>query len=155
MPLGNLEVSQTIIIPAPIDQVWKFLINGEKMKSWFQADEFIIEIWEGGNIEIPFSYGGEKCLVKGEMGLLIPQEKFVFTWNETNEYGEDWFNTTNVSINLEEIDDGTELTLIHNGFKYLPAEIQEEVFQRYATFWAQSGILDRLCELILSGFDNL
>jgi hypothetical protein len=61
----------------------------------------------------------------------------------------------NVTINLEEDDIGTKLILIHNGFKYLPTEIQEEVIRRYEAFWTESGILDRLGDLVLSGSESL
>jgi uncharacterized protein YndB with AHSA1/START domain len=144
----TLEVHQEIVIPAPIKLVWDFIMNEANMKNWFQADEFTIEIWEGGKIEIPFSFGGHDCLVKGEMGLILPLERFVFTWNEVNEHGEDWFNTTNVAINLEKMDVGTKLTLVHTGFKYLPPDIQLAVYQRYSAFWAESDILERLVTLI-------
>lgn len=150
MTADPLKIIKKITIPASIDQVWEFLLSEEKMKNWFQADEFIIDAIEGGKIEIPFSFNGEKFLVIGEIGLVLPKEKFVFTWLERDQYNETWFNNTLITIKLESTEGGTKTTLEHDGFKYLPDDTQVEIFEKYQKFWAQNGILERLPSLIPS-----
>ena len=149
MSIDTLKVLQEITILAPLGQVWAFLMDGEKMKRWLKANEFVIDVNEGGKIEIPLSFDGEKCFVEGEIGLVIPHQKFVFTWLERNAYGETWFNNTMVTILLEEKGAKTKLTLIHDGFKYLPIGMQTAVFQKYRAFWEETSILLRLQSLIL------
>ena len=56
----------------------------------------------------------------GETALILPEEKFAFTWIEQDDEGERWFMNTIVNLHLAESEDGTQLTLIHEGFKYLP-----------------------------------
>jgi uncharacterized protein YndB with AHSA1/START domain len=143
------KVSREIFLTVPVDQVWAFLMNDEKMKIWFKANAFTIDAYGGGEIEIPFSFGGETCLIEGEVGLVMPKKKFAFTWIERDQYGEAWFNNTMVTIELEEHKSGSKLTLTHDGFQYLPEEIQTAVYHKYLSFWETSGILDRLQTLIL------
>lgn len=149
MSVDSLKITQEIFIPVPIDRVWEFLMNEEEMRNWFDAEAFVIDIVEGGKIEIPFSYGGEQCLIVGEIGLILPQEKFAFTWIERDRYGESWFNNTTVTVKLKENDVGTMFTLIHDGFNYLPKEIQASAYEKYQAFWGEFGMLERLLSKVL------
>jgi uncharacterized protein YndB with AHSA1/START domain len=144
-------ITQEISIPVPVENVWEFLMSESKMKSWFAADEFVIDIIEGGKIEIPLTIGDEEFLIEGEIGLIYPKEirKFAFTWTERDKNGNAWFNNTTVTIELEEIRDGTIFTLIHDGFKYLPEEIFEEVFEKYQAFWNEGKLINRFRTLVL------
>lgn len=147
--MDTLKVTQEITIFSPLEHVWAFLMNGEKMKLWLNAEEFIIDAFEGGKIEIPLSVDGEDFFVEGEIGLIIPYQKFVFTWLERNAYKERWFNNTMVTLLLEENGLATKVTLIHDGFKYLPDGIQMAVYKKYRAFWEESSLLLRLQTLVL------
>lgn len=144
-----LQIIQEITIPTAIDKVWEFLLNEKKMKQWLHANEFVIDVYEGGNIEIPLSFDGENCLVEGEIGLVIPKKKFAFTWIERDDYGETWFNNTMVTIELEVVESGTKLSLKHDGFKYLSENIQASVYHKYQAFWKEQNFLTRLQSLIM------
>jgi uncharacterized protein YndB with AHSA1/START domain len=144
----NLEIIHKIIIPVPLDQVWDFLLTDENMKTWFDANEFIIDSIEGGKIEIPLAFGAEEVTIEGEIGLVQPKKKFVFTWLERNQFGEAWFNNTSIAIELENVADGTYCKFTHEGFKYLPADEQVDIFNKYAVFWEEKQILPRLKTLI-------
>jgi uncharacterized protein YndB with AHSA1/START domain len=146
----ELIVRQEINIPAPIQQVWQFIMNETNMKRWFGADEFLIDIIEGGKVEIPLTINGEKVLIEGEIGLIMPKEKFVFTWIERDIFGEAWFNNTTVTIGLEDVDNQTIVSLEHDGFKYLPEDTRLSVYNKYSAFWASDGMLHRLHTLIMN-----
>ena len=124
-------------------------MNEEKMKAWLNADEFEIDMSDGGKIEIPISFGDEAYLIIGEFSILLFEKKYTFVWRERDSSGDEWFNCTTVSFDLEEKEKGTCLRLVHNGFKYLPPEMQESIHQRYENFWGASGILDRLVSLFM------
>ncbi len=151
MQNNQLIIKGTILIPASIDQVWQFLMTEEDMKSWFNADEFVIDIMEGGKIEIPLIIEGEKVWIEGEIGLILPEEKFAFTWLERNIFGDIWFNNTTVMIELEKTGSQTTLTLKHDGFKYLPEEVRMPVYNKYSGFWSD-GMLQRLHSLIMKQY---
>lgn len=146
----DLEVTQEILIQAPKSQVWRFLMDAEKMKTWLGADEFVIDMSDGGKIEIPLSFGDHEYLILGEFSILLFEERYAFIWRERDEFGDEWFNCTTVIFDLEENDGGTLVRLVHNGFKYLPPEEQAGIHQRYLDYWGNSGILDRLNSLILA-----
>ena len=122
MQSSDLVINQEITIPVPLEQVWDFIMDQSNMKAWFGADEFVIDIVEGGKVEIPLMIAGEKCLIEGEIGLILPKEEFAFTWIERNIYGEAWFNNTTVTIHLEDVENQTVVSFEHDGFKYLPPE---------------------------------
>ena len=143
------KIIREITIPISVEQVWAFLLNDEKMKRWFRANTFVIDAYDGGKIEIPLTFGGEDCLVQGEIALVVPPKKFEFTWIERDKYGESWFNNTMVRIELEPNDIGTKLTLKHDGFKYLPDDIQETVHNKYLAFWSTNRIFERLQSIIM------
>ena len=149
MNKDSLEVTKEIFIPASVSQVWRFLMNEEKMKAWLNADEFEIDMSDGGKIEIPISFGDEAYLIIGEFSILLFEKKYTFVWRERDSSGDEWFNCTTVNFDLEEKAKGTCLRLVHNGFKYLPPEMQESIHQRYENFWGESGILDRLVSLVM------
>ena len=86
--------------------------------------------------------------MNGETALILPEERFAFIWIEQDHEGARWFMNTIVNLHLAESEDGTQLTLIHEGFKYLPEEIRGGVSHCCARFWQESGIMSRLLKLI-------
>ena len=97
---------------------------------------------------VPFSFAGEGYCVIGETALILPEERFAFTWIEQDDEAERWFMNTIVNLHLVEIEDCTHLTLVHDGLNYLPEEIREGVCRRFVMFWQESGIKIRLLKLI-------
>ncbi len=148
MSFDEPKVTRTITISAPLNKVWDFLLSNEKMKQWFNADDFVIDAYEGGKIEIPLTIAEKKVIIEGTIGLILPKKKFVFTWIERDRFGDAWFNNTTVNIELEAEDDQTHLILTHDGFKYLPENLQDEIVAKYQDFWSNSGILERLQRLL-------
>ena len=148
MNKNNFKISLDTYIPFELDTIWDFLLSEEKMKRWFNAEKFVIDAMAGGEIKIPVSFQGKEWLVKGEIGLVLPKTKFVFTWLERDKLGDRWFNNTIVTIHLEEFASGTQLRLVHDGFKYLPEEIQKEVHHKYLVYWQESKIMERLLDLL-------
>jgi uncharacterized protein YndB with AHSA1/START domain len=148
MSENDLKITQRIFIPIGFEQVWEFLLNEEKMKKWFNAEKFAIDAIEGGEIRIPVSFQEKEWLVVGEIGLVLPKSKFVFTWMERDRLGDRWFNNTTITILLEEVESGTQLSLVHDGFKYLPEDVREEVHQKYISYWQESKITERLLNLL-------
>ena len=150
MKEDELQVNQEFFIPTSIANVWDFLISEQKMSTWLNADEFVIDIWDGGGFEFPFLFRGHQCHIIGEVTILLEHEKYTLTWWEREPSGNEWLNCTTVTLNLNEKDEGTHISLVHNGFKYLPTEIWDDAVQRYTDYWKNSGILERLETLIIA-----
>lgn len=147
MDKSQLSFVQDLIVPTPLDLVWEFLLNEEEMKGWLKAHKFIIDAYEGGEIEIPISIEGEDYLILGDIGLVQPKKRFVFTWREEDARGDRWFNNTTINFELETVEVGTKIRFAHEGFNYLPAEIQQIALMRYTNYW-KSGTLEQLGKLL-------
>lgn len=131
----NFEIQLEIVLPAAPDIVWDHLINRDGLKIWLQADSFVIDIIAGGAISIPFREGERHWQVVGETVLMLPHEKFGFSWIERDKYGDEWFNTTFVTLTLKPGGESTQLTLTHSGLKNLSEDIRDEAYQRYEAYW--------------------
>jgi hypothetical protein len=66
---------------------------------------------------------------------MLPQEKFAFSWIERDEYGDEWFNATFVTLALNPSGKATRLTLTHSGLKNLSETIRDDAYQRYRAYW--------------------
>lgn len=140
------EVHQQINIAQSPEQLWDFFMNQDGLKQWFNAKIFVVDVFEGGELKFKIHYNGEPYFITGETGLLQINKKLVFTWIEQNQWGQKWFTPTNVTFEMEATTGGTQFTIHHTGFKYLPENEQEEICQRYQQYWAMDA-LPRLQEL--------
>jgi uncharacterized protein YndB with AHSA1/START domain len=143
---NNLEITLLIELPILPEKLWTFLINGDGIKQWLKAKTFIIDLEEGGQIDIPFSRGGRQYHIVGESGLLRHNQRFDFTWIERDDKGREWFTPTVVTLQLSAAEDGTTLSIAHKGFKYLPAPGNRRIHAQYVEFW--QGAASSLRQLI-------
>ncbi|SES40295.1 SRPBCC domain-containing protein [Psychrobacillus sp. OK032] len=96
------DITQTIILNAPIQKVWDTVTTSEGIASWFMPNDFKREVGHEFHIQSPF--GPSPCKVTE----VIPPNKLSFIWDT-----EGWV----VSFILKEFGDQTEFTLIHGGWK--------------------------------------
>ncbi len=150
MKNAGLDIQQEISVPLPIKTVWDYLVNQDGLKVWFGAEHFVIDPYQGGQISIPFSRGDDTIQVVGDTGLLITYKKLVFTWIERDSKGKEWFYPTLVTIEFNEVDDGTRIRISHSGFQRLPSGIRDDVIERYKAFWRDESRLEKLHASLLA-----
>lgn len=121
-------------------QLWDFLLNQDGLKQWFNAREFVIDVYEGGELKFTVERGGQPYRISGETGLLNQQKQLIITWIEQDRYGRSWFAPTNVSFQPLPIECGTRFLLIHSGFKYLPDHSQQEIHRQYQAYWDEVAL---------------
>lgn len=136
----ELVIHQKVFLARPPHEVWDFLLNHDGLKRWFNAREFVVDVWEGGELKFSIERGGQTYRVSGETGLLNHQKQLIITWIEQDRYGRYWFAPTNVSFQPLPVEDGTQFELTHNGFKYLPGDSQQEIYRQYQTYWADVAL---------------
>ncbi|KQL34623.1 SRPBCC domain-containing protein [Psychrobacillus sp. FJAT-21963] len=102
--MGNKlkDIIQTVTINAPIQKVWENVSTADGIAKWFMPNDFQLE--EGYEFHIQSPFGPSPCKVTE----VDPPNKLSFIWD-----AEGWF----VSFILKEMDDKTEFTLIHGGWK--------------------------------------
>lgn len=107
--------------PAPIDRVFEALVNPEALVRWFAPnDEMTIDgkfdPTPGGRYRVAMKHMlGNTYTVGGVYETIDPPNKIVFTWQWENEPMSQ-LGESRVTIELKQIDGGTELTLTHDGF---------------------------------------
>ena len=96
------DITQTVVLNAPIQKVWDTVSTSEGIASWFMPNDFKLEVGHEFHIQSPF--GPSPCKVTE----VNPPNKLSFIWDTDG-----WF----VSFILKELGDQTEFTLIHGGWK--------------------------------------
>lgn len=96
------DIKQTVILGAPIQKVWDTVSTSQGIESWFMPNDFQAKLGYEFHLQSPF--GPSPCKV---VELDAPN-RLSFTWDT-----EGWI----VSFLLKELDDKTEFTLIHSGWK--------------------------------------
>ncbi|MFJ8064397.1 SRPBCC domain-containing protein [Psychrobacillus sp. NPDC096426] len=104
------DITQTVILNAPIQKVWDKVSTSEGIASWFMPNDFKLEKGHKFHIQSPF--GPSPCKVTE----VNPPNKLSFIWDT-----EGWF----VSFILNEMGEQTEFTLIHGGWKQPDALISK------------------------------
>jgi uncharacterized protein YndB with AHSA1/START domain len=122
---GELIAPDTVqfkrLLPGTLDQVWSYLVDGEKRKLWLadgDTEEFV-----SGRVDLHFHNAKlstapdepppekyrdmpEKVSFTGEVTACKPKTRLSHSWVGDNEHSE-------VTFELEERDDGVLLTLTH------------------------------------------
>jgi uncharacterized protein YndB with AHSA1/START domain len=120
------DIIQTVTINAPIQKVWENVSTADGITKWFMPNDFQLE--EGYEFHIQSPFGPSPCKVTE----VDPPNKLSFIWDT-----EGWF----VSFILKEMDDKTEFTLIHGGWKEAddklikPNETSSVIRDRMAHGW--------------------
>lgn len=96
------DITQTVLVEAPIQKVWNYVSTAEGISAWFMPNDF--QAREGYEFTIQSPFGPSPCKV-----LEIDEpHKLSFQWDTDG-----WF----VTFLLKEIGSQTEFTLIHGGWK--------------------------------------
>ncbi|MQR86682.1 SRPBCC domain-containing protein [Bacillus megaterium] len=96
------DVKQTILFNAPIQKVWDKVATAEGLQQWFMPNDFQPQAGYEFHLQSPF--GPSPCKV-----LEIDAPNYLsFSWDTDG-----WV----VSFTLKEMDNQTEFTLIHSGWK--------------------------------------
>lgn len=104
------DITQTVVLNAPIQKVWDTVSTSEGIASWFMPNDFKLE--EGHEFHIQSPFGPSPCKVTE----VKPPNKLSFIWDTDG-----WV----VSFILKELGDQTEFTLIHGGWKQPDALISK------------------------------
>jgi uncharacterized protein YndB with AHSA1/START domain len=91
-----VEVTREIVLEAEPAEVWSALTEPERLAEWF-ANDVELELEPGGSGVFRWDDGEERHAVVEEVE---PGRLFAFTWDESR-----------VSIELEEVDEGTRVVV--------------------------------------------
>ncbi len=134
------RIEKNVLLRAPRSRVWRALTNAQEFGSWFGArldTGFAVGQQATGNITHP---GYEHLKLEVTVERMEAEELFSFRWHPYAidpeiDYSQE--PTTLVEFRLEEVAEGTRLTVVESGFDRIPAERRAEAFRMNGNGWAQ------------------
>ncbi len=118
------RIEKKILLRAPRSRVWRALTDAREFSQWFEV-ALEGEFRAGQRIAGPVTYPGYEYLtMEAWVERIEPEALFSFRWHPfAIERGVDYSKepTTTVEFRLEEVPDGTLLTVTETGFQRLPA----------------------------------
>jgi uncharacterized protein YndB with AHSA1/START domain len=129
------------MFPVPRERVWDAITKPEQLSQWFGIVRDM-DFRVGG--EITFTWEQERSPYPGVIEVIEPPHQFAFRWNAYAighpELGLAPSPTTLVEFTLEEVAEGTRLTLVESGFASLPEAVQAtQAYQENQGGW-QAGL---------------
>ena len=132
-------IEKSVVLRAPRSRVWRAITNAGEFGSWFGArleGEFVPGAQVKGRITIP---GYEHVVMDITVERVEPERLFSYRWHPyAIEPGVDYSGepTTLVEFRLEEVTEGTRLTVTESGFDRIPAARRAEAFRMNDQGWA-------------------
>ncbi len=93
-----MEVRREIVLPVPPEEVWEALTDPERLEEWF-ANEVELDATPGGSGVFRWGDGDER---RATVEVAQEPERFAFDWGDDG----------SVEFTLEEVPDGTRLTIV-------------------------------------------
>jgi uncharacterized protein YndB with AHSA1/START domain len=133
------RIERKVLLRAPRSRVWRALTDAGEFGAWFQArlnGAFTPGALVQGNVAIP-DY--EHLKIEMTVERMDPESLFSFRWHPyPSDPAADYSSepTTLVEFHLEEVEGGTQLTVVESGFDRIPAARRAEAFRMNDEGWA-------------------
>lgn len=132
------RIQKTILLRAPRARVWRALTDAAEFGAWFRVElegAFAVGQRVRGKITYP---GYQHLVMDVTVERMDEQRLFSFRWHPAAvEAGVDYSNepTTLVEFRLEEVAEGTSLTVVESGFDRIPPARRAEAFRMNSEGW--------------------
>jgi uncharacterized protein YndB with AHSA1/START domain len=134
------RIEKKIVLRAPRSRVWRALTDAEQFGTWFRValeTGFAVGKPTIGRITYP---GYEHLKFEVHVERMDAEQLFSFRWHPYAvdpkvDYSKE--PSTLVEFRLEEVPEGTHLTVTESGFHRLPPERRGEAFRMNAQGWAE------------------
>ena len=134
------SIEKHIVLRATRSRVWHALADAEQFGAWFGMKlegAFAPGARAHGQIELP---GHGNLTIEIAIERMDPETRMSYRWHPyAVESGVDYSNepTTLVEFQLEEVAEGTRLTVVESGFDRIPAARRAEAFHMNDAGWAE------------------
>lgn len=134
------RIEKKIVLRAPRARVWRALTDATEFGTWFRVKletEFALGKSASGNITYP---GYEHVRFTATVERMDAERLFAFRWHPAAidpavDYSTE--PTTLVEFRLDEVSEGTQLTVVESGFDRIPAARRAEAFRMNSDGWAE------------------
>ncbi len=133
------RIEKTVILRATRARVWRALTSAEEFGTWFGVElrgPFTTGARVQGRISVP---GYEHVTMEITIVSLEPERYFSWRWHPgAVEPGFDYSAEpmTLVEFRLEEVPEGTRLTVVESGFEAIPLARRAKAFEENTGGWA-------------------
>jgi len=141
MPMTVTDrVEKTSVLKAPRSRVWRALTMADEFGSWFRA-RLSGTFAAGATLRGPITYPGyEHLTLEIQVERMEPERYLSFRWHPnavdpTVDYSSE--PTTLVEFTLEEVKEGTRLTIVESGFDALPPGRRDEAWRSNDGGWSE------------------
>ena len=142
MKLHNARdrIEKEIVLRAPRSRVWRALTDAEEFSAWFGV-KLEGAFAPGARVQGQFTLAGHGQ-VTFEMAIerMDPESRMSYRWHPyAFEAGVDYSSepTTLVEFQLEEVAEGTRLTVVESGFDRIPLARRAEALRMNDAGWAE------------------
>jgi len=133
------RIEKQILLRAPKTRVWRALTDSQEFGTWFRVKlegPFEVGRVVKGRITHP---GYEHLVMEVTVERMDPENVFSYRWHPYAvdpdvDYSQE--PMTLVEFRLEEVPDGTMLTLVESGFDRIPASRRAEAFRMNDGGWS-------------------
>lgn len=134
------RIEKTVILKAPKSRVWRALSDPKEFGSWFGVkleSAFAPGARVRGDVTVP---GYEHIIMEIVVDQVDPERLLSYRWHPAAidpkvDYSKE--PMTLVEFRLEEVAEGTRLTVIESGFDQIPATRRADAFRMNEGGWAQ------------------
>lgn len=100
-------IERELLLDAPPDEVWRAISDEAMLREWL-APELELDLREGGGLRCRTEDGEERL---GSVELVADGELLAFRWRR------DGAEPSRVELRIEEVEDGTRLTVTESGLR--------------------------------------
>jgi uncharacterized protein YndB with AHSA1/START domain len=132
------RIEKNIVLRAPQSRVWRAIASAPEFGAWFgvkMEGPFVAGATVAGRLTVP---GYEHVTMTVAVQQVEPERLLSYRWHPyAIEPGVDYSSepTTLVEFRLEEVEDGTQLTVVESGFDALPMERRADAFRMNEQGW--------------------
>ena len=148
-PSSTDRIEKTIVLRAPRSKVWRALTDSAQFGEWFQA-RLGGPFTPGRKVRGPMTYPGyEHLTFEVTVEQMEPERLFSWRWQPGGDSNPDPAEpTTLVVFELEEVPEGTRLTVTETGFDRIPIARRPKAYRENDKGW--TGQLDSLRKYVAS-----
>jgi uncharacterized protein YndB with AHSA1/START domain len=135
------RITKEIILKAPRARVWKAISDPQEFGAWFKVDMTGVKFEAGQPVHATMTYPGyEGMPFEMVIDRIEPGRLFSFRWHPYGidpnyDYSDE--PMTLIEFELEEVAEGTRLTVTESGFDSIPLARRAEAFRMDSQGWEQ------------------
>jgi uncharacterized protein YndB with AHSA1/START domain len=145
------RIEKEIVLRAPRSRVWRALANADEFGAWFGM-KLEGAIAPGARIHGQLTLPGHgNVTIEMAIERMDPESRMSYRWHPyAFEPGVDYSSepTTLVEFQLEEVEEGTRLTVVESGFDRIAAARRTEALRMNDAGWA--GQLENIARYVAS-----